>query len=70
MNMRYLLPTMSLYVTDDFLQVKKIYNSIARNTLYDFIAFFFRGVTALIMQISITKKPLNLTLSSWLRLKE
>ena len=42
MNMRYLLPTMSLYVTDDFLQVKKIYNSIARNTLYDFIAFFFR----------------------------
>lgn len=42
MNMRYLLPTMSLYVTDDFLQVKNIYNSIARNTLYDFIAFFFR----------------------------
>ena len=30
------------YVTDDFLQVKKIYNCIARNTLYDFIAFFFR----------------------------
>ena len=46
MNMQYLLPTM-FYVhikenMDDFLQVNKIYNCIARNTLYDFIAFFFR----------------------------